>query len=803
MTTLLQDVRYGVRLLLRTPGFSLVAIVTLALGIGANTAIFSVVHALLLRPLPYPAAGRLVMVFQDFSARGERADEWATPGNYVDWRADKKLFRDLAAVSGWQPALTGVGQPEPLVGEQVTSGYFDVLGVPAAFGRTFTDSDMVPNAPRVAILSDALWQRRFGGQRDVLGRIVTLGGDPHEIIGVMPPQFRPAVIPAAQLWRPRQLNTANPSRGAVVLRVVARLQDGLSLPQAQSAATVLSQALERAHPDSNTKAGISLISLHSFVVGDIRAGLLVLFGAVFFVLIIACVNIANLLLVRASARTREIAVRMALGAGRPRVVRQLLTESVLLAAAGGSVGLLIGVWGIAGLAAIAPVTSRSAASISLDWTVMLFTAALTVMTGMVFGLVPALQASRAGFTAGLRDGARGSTGMSGRSIRQSLIVAEVAIALMLLVGGGLLMRTLVRLQSVDLGFQSEGILVGQVLPPQAKYPGNSDRKVFYDRLLERMAALPGVEKAALTSVVPMGGGDSDTDIYIEGRPLPRTNDEATITWYRLVSQDYFELMGIALQKGRVFSASEAAPVVVVNETAVARLWPGEDPLGRRVRFSTRGDAPWFTIVGIVRDVRGAGPRAASRVETYVPYSFMPEPGISVVLKTSGAPMALASSLAQGVLNVDADTPVSGVSSLDTLVANSVAEPRFVATLVAIFAGLALTLAAIGIYGVTSYVVVQRTAEIGVRMALGADSRDVFGVVVGGALRLVAIGVAFGLAGALLLTRSLATLLFGIPAHDPFTFAAMTGVLIAVAAMAGAIPALRASRVDPVVALRTQ
>ncbi len=662
---------------------------------------------------------------------------------------------------------------------------------------------MVPNAPRVAILSDALWQRRFGGQRNVVGRIVTLGGDPHEIIGVMPPEFRPAVIPAAQLWRPRQLNTANPSRGAVVLRVVARLQEGLSAQQAQSAATVLARQLEREHPDWNTKAGIGLVSLHTFVVGDIRAGLLVLFGAVLFVLIIACVNIANLLLVRASARAREIAVRMALGAGRGRVVRQLLTESVLLAIAGGSAGLLIGVWGIAGLAAIAPVTSRTAASMTLDWTVMLFAAVLTVATGIVFGLVPAFQASRVGFGAGLRDGGRGSTGTSGRTIRQSLIVAEVAVALMLLVGGGLLMRTLLQLQSVDLGFQSKGILVGQVLPPQAKYRENADRKALYDRLLERMSALPGVEKAALTSVVPMGGGDSDMDIYIEGRPLPRTNDEATTTWYRLVSRDYFDLMGIALHKGRVFSGSEAAPVVVVNETAAARLWPGEDPLGRRVRFSTRGDAPWFTIVGIVADVRGAGPRAAPRVETYVPYSFMPEPGISVVLKTSGEPVALSTSLAQGVLSVDADTPVSGVDSLDNLVANSVAEPRFVATLVAIFAGLALTLAAIGIYGVTSYVVVQRTAEIGVRMALGADRRDVFGVVVGGALRLVAIGVAVGLAGALLLTRGLTTLLFGIPAHDPFTFAAMTGVLLAVATLAGAIPALRASRVDPVDALRTE
>ncbi|HXW08415.1 MAG TPA: ABC transporter permease [Vicinamibacterales bacterium] len=798
-----QDLRYALRLLVHSPGFFLVAILTLALGIGANTAIFSVVHALLLRPLPYPEADRLVMVWQDLSEGGGRSDEWATPGNYFDWRNARDLFAGVTAVQGWQPTLTGLGSPEPLTGEQVTSDYFDVLRIQPAIGRGFRSDDMVPKAPRVAVLSHALWQRRFGGNPAVLGTTVMLGGEPHEIVGVMAAGFRPAVIAVSELWRPRQLDAANPARGAVILRVVARLQDGLPYGQAQSAATLLARQLEQAHPDFNAGIGIRVVPLQDQVVGGYRLALLVLLGAVAFVLLIACVNIANLLLARASARNREMAVRLALGASRPRVIRQLLTESVLLAAVGGAVGLLVGAWGIAGLTAIAPAGAPRVNEIGLDWTVLAFSAALTLITGIAFGLIPAVQASRPRAVSSLRDGTRSDAGASGRRARRTLIVVEVGLALVLLVGSGLLMRTLVRLQGVELGFEPAGVLVGAVLPPQVKYPTGAARIAFYDRVLERVSALPGVEKAAISSVVPLGGGDNDMDVHVEGRPVPRTPVEATTTWYRLVSAGYFDAMGIGLRSGRGIAPREAEPVVVVGETAARRYWPGEDPLGRRVRFGTSPDAPWFTVVGVADDVRMAGAREGTRVEMYLPYWHFPEAGTNVVLKTGGDPIRLAEAVRQAVREIDPDMPVSGITPMDALVARSIAQSRFIALLSAAFAGLALSLSAIGIYGVTSYTVALRTGEIGVRMALGADRGDVFRLVVGEGLKLAALGSLIGLGAALALSRSMATLLFGIAPYDPVTFAATTAVLLAVALLAGALPAGRATRVDPAVALRAE
>jgi putative ABC transport system permease protein len=789
-------------MLLRSPAFSTVAIVTLALGIGANTAIFSVVHALLLRPLPYPEPNRLVMVWQDLSARGERSDEWASPGNYVDWRASRDLFAGVTAVQGWQPTLTGRGAPEPLVGEQVTPDYFDVLRVPPAIGRAFRSEEMIPNAPRVAIVSHALWQRQFGGDANVLGTRVVLGGLPHEIVGVMPAGFRPAVIRTAEIWRPRQFDAANPSRGAIVLRVVARLQDGLTNGQAQAAAGVLAQQLERAHPDTNARVGIRIVPLHEQVIGGYRLALIVLLGAVAFVLLIACANIANLLLARASTRAREFAVRMALGAGRGRVVRQLLTESLLLASAGGALGLLVGVWGIAALTAIAPEGAPRVNEIALNGNVLAFSLLLTLATGVVFGLVPALQSSRPRVSSSLREGTRSIRGPSGNGTRRALIVLEVAVALVLLVGGGLLMRTLLRLQAVDLGFDPRSVLVGQVLPPQTKYPSAAARVAFYDQLLERVSALPGVQRAALSSVIPLDG-DSDMDVLVEGRPLPQTSVEATTTWYRLVSAGYLQTMGIALRSGRDIAPGEAVPVVVVNETAARRYWPGEDPIGRRVRFGAQPDAPWFTVIGVAGDVRMGGAREGGRTEMYLPYWHFPEPGTNVVLKTSGDPMRLTGGVRAAVREIDPDMPVSGLDTMEAIVARSVAQPRFIALLSGVFAALALALAAIGIYGVTSYAVAQRTSEIGVRMALGAGRSEVFRLVVGEGLKLASLGALLGVAGALALSRSMGTLLFEVAPQDPATYGATTAALLGVALLAGVLPARRATRVDPVVALRAE
>ena len=799
MHTLLQDLRYGVRMLMRTPGFTVVALLTLALGIGANTAIFTVVNALLLRPLVYADPERLVMVWQDYRARGGPADEWATPGNYIDWRAEKTLFEQVAVISGWPPTMTGGAEPEPLPGEQVTYEYFGLLGATPVFGRDFRPEDGVPNAARVAIIGDALWKRRFGGDPAVVGRTVTLSGLPHEIVGVLPPGFRPIVNGTAEIWRPLRIDAANPSRGAITLRAIARLPGSLGQDRAQAAATSLAKQLEARYPEYNEKVGFMLTPLHERVVGDIKPGLLALLGAVAFVLLIACANIANLLLARGSARGRELAVRLALGATRGRVVRQLLTESILLAAMGGIAGMLFGVWAVDALVSIAPESAPRVSEIRLDLPVFAFASLLTVVTGVLFGLVPALQSSRSEVTNSLKDGARGSSGAGGR-IRRSLIVAEVALALVLLTGGALLLQTFVRLQRADLGFNPANVLVGGVNPPGTTYDTRAKQLAFYDQVFEKASALPGVQKAALASVLPLSG-DSDTNFSLEGRPQPRTPSETPVTWYRLVSASYFDTMEMKIRRGRAFEPREAMPAVVVNESMVTKFYPGEEPLGRRIRFGE--DGPWFTIVGVVADAKVRGAREAAKIETFVPYWQLTEPGMNILLKTASNPEQLASALRAAVASIDRNVPVASISTLDEMVSDSIEQPRFFALLSVSFAVVALLLAAIGIYGVMAYAVAQRTTEIGVRMALGATPSEVFRLVVGDGLKLTGIGVVLGIAASLVVASWLTTLLFDVRPGDPWTLAATAGLLLVVAAVACVVPARRATRVDPLVALRAE
>ena len=799
MHATMQDIRYAIRSLLKARGFVAVATLTLALGIGANTAIFTIVNALLLRPMPYAQPERLVMVWQDLRARGGPADEWATPGNYADWRRETGIFEQVAAIGGWRPTLLGGAEPEPLPGEQVTHEYFSVLKIPPAHGRTFTPDDDLPNAPRVVVIGDGLWKRRFGADPSVVGRTITLSGEPHEIIGVMPDGFRPIVAATAEIWRPLRLNMANPSRGAIVLRTVARLPPDVPLERAQTEATELAKRLEAAYPQYNEKTGFNLTPLHDRVVGDIRPGLLALLGAVAFVLLIACANIANLLLARGSARGREIAVRVALGAGRGRILRQLMTESLLLAMIGGAAGLVVGVWAVDALVAMAPAGAPRIDEIGLDASVFAFTALLAVVTGVLFGLVPAWQSSRPDGTGALKDAARGGSASSGRMLRRALIAAEIALALMLLTGGGLLLQTFAKLQSADLGFDPENVLVGFVNPPRTAYDTMAKHRAFYTRVLESAAAIPGVEKAALASVLPLSG-DSDTSFILEGRPAPTSQSETPVTWYRQVSAGYFDTMGMTLRRGHPFAAGDATPSVVVNETFVRTYFRDQDALGRRLRFGSSPDAPWFTIIGIVGDAKIRGARETTRVETFVPYWQLTEPGMNVVLKGPNA-ANLAAPLRQVVAGLDRNVPVSGITTLSEMVGDSIDQPRFFATLAMAFAVLALTLAAIGIYGVMAYAVTLRTTEIGVRMALGASPREVFRLVIGDAVRMAAVGVALGLAGSILVARSLATLLFGVAPHDPRTFAVTAGVLMTVAALASFLPARRATRVDPMVALR--
>ena len=801
MMTLLQDLRYGLRTLARSPGFAFVAVATLALGIGANAAIFSAVNAVLLRPLPYAQPDELVMVWQDLRARGGPAHEWATPGNVVDWKGSG-IFSGVAAVQGWQATITGDGDPEPLVGEQVTFDYFDVLGVRPALGRTFRLEEDVPNAARVVVISDALWHRRFGGRRDAVGRRITIGGEAHEIIGVMPASFRPAVLDSATLWRPRRLDLAQPSRGAVVLRVIARLKAGATIEQTSASTALLASQLAAAYPEWNTATGIALSSLHAEVVGEARQGLLIVLAAVGFVLLIACANIANLLLARATARTREIAVRLALGAGRRRLIRQLLTESLLLSAIGGAAGIMLGAWGIDALVAVAPSGAPRLGEVGVDGRVLWFASALALGTGVLFGLVPALQASRADVTPSLREGGRGAATAGGYRTRRALIVFEVAAAVVLLVAGGLLLRTFATLQASNLGFTADRVLVGAVNPPRAAYATRAQQVAFYDRLLDRVSSLPGVETAALSSVVPLGG-DSDMSVLVEGRPLPRNDAESDAVWYRLVSADYFRAMQIPLTRGRTFAPREAAPAVVVSEPTARRFWKDENPIGRRIRFGSGDDAPWFTVVGVAGEVRMRGPRGESRSEVYLPYWQFPELGTNVILKSSGRPDALAAPLRQTVREIDPDLPVASIRPMTAIVAESIEQPRFLALLVGLFAASALVLAAVGIYGLIAFAVAQRTQEIGVRMALGAGRGDVVRLVVFDAMKLTAIGLALGAAGAAAVAESLQSQLFGVTPIDPATFAVAALALGGTAIVACLIPAVRAARVDPMVALRAE
>jgi putative ABC transport system permease protein len=794
-----RDVRFAIRMMAKTRGLTSVALVTLALGIGANTAVFSVVDAILIRPLPYADSSRLVMVFQDLRARGGPGTEWTGPANQADWKSATDVFTGVTTVRGWAASLAEGDTPEALTGEQTTFEYFDVLGARPALGRSFRQSDDVKDARRVVILSHAVWTSRFGGDPAAVGRVVRISGEPHEIIGVMPKSFRSAYVTDAALWRPLRWPTVNAPRNVAVGHTIARLRPDVTLDRARSQLDALAARLRQEHPDTDAGKAINPVPLQDQQVGGVRLGLFVLLGAVGFVLLIACVNIANLLLARASGRAREMAVRRALGAERWRIVRQLLTESVLLAAGGGAAGLLIAEWGVSALKAVAPAGTPRIEEVAIDPRVLIFAAALSLATGILFGLVPAWQASRETLTPALNRGGRAPTSDGGGRARRWLVVAELALALMLLVGAGLLVRTFIALQGADLGFNPDHVLAGFVLTPPAAYRTDPQRRAFYDRLLERAAAIPGVKEASLSSITPLGG-DNDTNFTIEGRPKPRTQADATTVWYREVSAGYFSAIGIPLRHGRLFTTNDADPVVVINETMARHYWPAEDPIGRRMSFDDAG-SKLFTIVGVVGDVKMRGPRGELRDEAYLPYWQEPDAGTNVVLKSAVDPASLIEPLKRAVQEIDPTIPVSGAEPLSVTVAQSNGPARFYATLVTGFAALALLLAAVGVFGVMSYTVSQRTAEIGVRVALGADERQIFRLVVGESLALAAIGLGLGAAGALAVTRALRTLLFGVGLGDPATFGGTALLLVAVAFVASYMPARRAMRVEPMSALR--
>ncbi len=799
LEALAQDVRFAARQLRTHPGFTIVAIVTLALGIGASTAIFSVVNAVVLRPLPYPDADELVVVHQTALARAAEPIPFSPP-NYVDFRDQARSFAHFGGAFWSAATLTG-GEPERLEAAYVHASFLSALGMSPQIGRLLEKADEAHGAARVALLSYGLWQRRFGADPAVLGHILMLDDKPHTVVGVLP---RGVDYPLqADVWMPLRFAPSEmQERFSFYVRVVARLAPGVSLEQAQSELDTIAQRLAQQRPDTNKGFGARLVSLHDHVVGDVRATLLYLLGAVGFVWLIACANVANLMLSRAAAREREMAVRTALGAGRARLAAQLLTESILLALAGGAAGLLLGRWCVAALIALRPQHLPRLDEVRLDPYVFGFAAGMSLLAGILFGLIPAMRAGRADWGLSLKVGAQTSVVRHART-RGALVVAQLSLSLVLLAGAGLMLRTLWALLSTPAGFDARDVLVADLLLP-VKYNEQVRRVAFMEAVLGRLAALPGAQSAAAVNILPLSGRQATQRFRIEGRPEAASQGDPPAANYRVVSADYLRLMRIPLRRGQGIDArdSAAAPaVVLINEAMARRYWPGENPLGRRITILRRGEPAFREIVGIVGDIRHAGLHLEAQPEMYVAIGQPLLAYVSLAVRTTGDPAKLASALREAVWAVDPDQPVSRVRTMDEVVAASIGETRFYSLLLGIFAALALGLAAVGIYGVMSYAVAARTREIGIRLALGAQRGTVFRLVLARGARLVAMGLVIGLTGALAATRGIEKLLYGVQATDALTFAAVAAVLALVALVACWLPARRATRVDPAITLR--
>jgi putative ABC transport system permease protein len=803
MDKLFQDIRYGLRALLSKPAFTIVAVLALALGIGANTAIFSVVNSVLLRPLAYPESERLVMVWEERTSLGFPADTPA-PANFFDWREQQSVFEDMAAMADRAFNLTGTGEPEKIEGQRVSASFFPLFGVAPMRGRAFLPEDDMPESSPVVIIGHALWQRRFGGDEGLLNQTISLNGQPHTVVGIMPPGFD---FPERnQMWVPIAFSQDEASRrGSHYLMVVARLKQGVSLTQAQTEMSAIAARLEQQYPQTNTALGAKVVPIHEELVGNLRPALLILLGAVALVLLIACANVANLLLARAASRQKEIAIRSALGANRSRLVRQFLTESMLLSITGGAAGLLLAFAGLKALTALIPPELFRGREISMDGSVLIFTIALSLLTGAIFGLAPAMQAAKINLNETLKEGGKGTVAPSRPRLRSALVIAEIALALVLLVGAGLLINSFLRLSNVEAGFKTDNLLTVEVVPQQNKYDTVEKRTAFYTQVLERVGALAGVESAGVITNLPLTFKGNNASFTVEGLPEPPP-DQVAIAATRLISPDYFRTMSIQLVSGRGFTRqdiNDRAQVAIISETMARTYWPGEEAIGKRIKIGRYSSTnPWITIIGVAANVRQFELETETRPQLYLPYSQLDffEPR-HLVVKTTGDPLSFVASAREAVWSVDRDQPVSNVSTMETIVSESLAGRRLTMLLLGIFAGLALLLAAVGIYGLISYAVTQRTHEIGIRMALGANSRNVLGMVVGDSIRMIAIGVGVGLAAAFFLTRFMRSLLFGVSETDPVTFAVIPALLAAVALAATYIPARRATRVDPMVALR--
>jgi putative ABC transport system permease protein len=815
MESLRQDLGYGLRTLVKNSGFTIVAVLALALGTGANTAIFSVINGVLLRPLPFKEPDRLVMVWTNSSKSNQPQSSISVP-DFLDYR-DNAVFEQIACLSYDDFNLTGGDQPEHVAGTMVSANFFSVLGVAPQFGRAFLPNEDQAGADRVVIISNGLWKRRFGGDRALLNQTIQLNGAGFTVVGVAPPEFQ-SPEKGDELWVPMSFDGADrlriPStsgpedlkkRVRRFLKAVARLNSGVALNSAQAEMSTIAGRLEQQYPDSNAGIGINLVPLHRQIVGDIKPALVFLFVAVGLVLLIACANVANLLLARAAARQKEIAIRVALGAGRARLIRQLLTESVMLAIVGGAFGLVLAWVGLRVLVRINPANVPRLDEIGIDGYVLGFTMLVSVLTGLLFGLVPALQASRPDLNETLKEGARGSTGGIGRQrVRSILVVTEVALTQMLLIGAGLMIKSFYSLQQVNPGFNADRILTMQVTLPPVKYAENNQIIAFYEQALTRIGALPGVQAAGAATSLPLTGNSISRRFTIDGRAPASTNERLSATYFA-ISPDYFRAMGIQLVSGRSFTNQDrdkSQQVIIINDTTRRRFWPNEEAIGKHISITAQAGVS-REIVGVVADVKHSSLDAESGLEIYEPYLQSPWSFMALAVRTMADPLRLAPVVKDEILAIDKGQPVYDVKTMAQIVGDSVSQPRLYMLLLGIFAAIALVLSAVGIYGVMNYSVNQRKHEIGIRMAIGAQRSDILKMVVGQGMLLASIGVVIGVVAAFFLGRIIEMLLFGVSGRDLMTFVGLPVVLVLVSLLSSYVPARRATRVDPMIALRAE
>ncbi|MCI0533604.1 MAG: ABC transporter permease [Verrucomicrobiales bacterium] len=798
----MNDLKFAIRQLLKNPGFTAVAVLTLALGIGANTAIFSVINAVLIRPLPYPNSDRLVQIWQT-NPRANRWGAWVSYPDFLDWQEQSTTLEEVGALRPWGFNITGGDRAEALEGGYVSASLFSVLEVKPLMGRTFLPEEDQPGANRVALLSHGLWQRRFAGDPRVIGKSISIDSEPHTVVGVMPPGFS-FPNPRKEIWIPHGPPSELKARGSHNFQVVARLKPGVTIEQAQANLDVIARGLADQYPE-NRDMGAKVSNLKLTAVGEAASALYLLLGAVALVLLIACANVANLLMARNSVRLREIAVRQAVGASRPRLIRQLLTESVLLAFAGGLAGLALAYGGLEVVLKLSPEIPRLQQT-AIDTAVLATTLLVSLATGILFGIAPALRTSKVELSDVLRAGTKMTSWRDGAGLRRLLLIAESSLALMLLVGAGLLIRSFLQVGKVNPGFSSERVLTGMIMLPQTKYAEARQQKQFVRQVIDRLQALPGVEAAAASTAVPFFGHDNG-GFQVEGRPVEPPATSVILAERPKITPEYFDALKIRLLQGRNFKWTDdenAPPVAIVSEGLVQTYWPSENPIGKRVSIENRDGQPvWRDVVGVVADVKQDSLTQSMHPHIFVPFMQFPRRGMMFAIRTRGSPNALAASLQAAVAEIDQDQPVFWTRSMEDRISESLSNRRFQTLLLAAFAGLALSLAAVGIYGVTAYVVSQRTREIGIRVALGAQTFTIVGLVVRHGMSLTAVGVLIGLGGAIALARLMSAFLFQVEPSDPVTFAMVAILLIAVSLVACWLPAQRASKVHPVEALRCE